>query len=242
MCIRDSLYVIPDALEEGTYIYYNFADMLNLVALESCLNKCVVVGESIGNVPDGFLDAISAKNIHSLSILWAERWDCGWGDFRQPGQYPKDAFASVATHDIAPLKMWWFGYDIELSYSLGLIGSVEDRTSAYHKREADRGKLLAALDQAKVWPEDKQRSGDYIYGEKYPEGIEEAVMRFMSRSASPVFLAQLEDILHVEKMQNLPGTDRDKHPNWRRKIPVDLEDLADDIAYIRCVQAIKKER
>lgn len=236
------LYVIPDALEEGTYIYYNFADMLNLVALESCLNKCVVVGESIGNVPDGFLDAISAKNIHSLSILWAERWDCGWGDFRQPGQYPKDAFASVATHDIAPLKMWWFGYDIELSYSLGLIGSVEDRTSAYHKREADRGKLLAALDQAKVWPEDKQRSGDYIYGEKYPEGIEEAVMRFMSRSASPVFLAQLEDILHVEKMQNLPGTDRDKHPNWRRKIPVDLEDLADDIAYIRCVQAIKKER
>ena len=82
----------------------------------------------------------------------------------------------------------------------------------------------------------------YIYGEKYPEGIEEAIMRYMSRSASPVFLAQLEDMLHVEKMQNLPGTDHDKHPNWRRKIPVNLEDLSQDIAYIRCIGAIKKER
>ena len=72
--------------------------------------------------------------------------------------------------------------------------------------------------------------------------IEEAVMRYMSRSASPVFLAQLEDMLHVEKMQNLPGTDHDKHPNWRRKIPVNLEDLSQDIAYIRCIGAIKKER
>lgn len=236
------LYVIPDALENGTYIYYNFEDMLNIVALESYLNKCVVVGESIGNVPEGFLDAIAAKNIHSLSILWAERWDCGWGDFKQPAQYPHNAFASVATHDIAPLKMWWFGYDIELSYSLGLISTPQERNSSYHKREADRAKLLAALDCAHVWPEDKPRLGDYIYGENYPEGIEEAVMRFMSQTASPVFLAQLEDILHVEKMQNLPGTDRDKHPNWRRKLPVDLEDLAADSAYIRCIRAIKKER
>ncbi len=235
------LYVIPDKMEQGTYIYYNFEDMLNLVALESCLNKCVVVGESIGNVPEGFLDALAAKNIHSLSILWAERWDAGWGDFKQPEGYPINAFASVATHDIAPLKMWWFGYDIELSHSLGMLDKQE-RTGSYHKREADRRKLLSALDRANVWPEDKYRRGDYIYGEGYPEGIEEAVSRFMAKSASPVFLSQLEDILQVEEMQNLPGTDRDKHPNWRRKLPVDLEDLAKDDRYIRCVSAIRKER
>ncbi len=236
------LYVIPDASDNGTYIHYNFSDMLNIVALESCLNKCIVVGESIGNVPEGFIEAIQTKNIHSLSILWAERWEAGWGDFRQPDQYPTDAFASVATHDIAPLKMWWFGYDIELSHSLGLISNDDEKISAYHKREDDRRRLLHALDRAGVWPEDKPRSGDFIYGEKYPEGIEEATERFMAKSSSPVFLAQLEDILHVEQMQNLPGTDRDKHPNWRRKLPVDLEDLSSDIAYIRCVSAIKRER
>lgn len=236
------LYVIPDASEKGTYIYYNFEDMLNIVALESYLNKCVIVGESIGNVPEGFIEALQEKNVHSLSILWAERWDVGWGDFKQPDQYPLDAFASVATHDIAPLKMWWFGYDIEISRTLGLIPNDDEKISAYHKREDDRRRLLSALDKANVWPEDKPRSGDFIFGEKYPEGIEEAVERFMSKSASPVFLAQLEDILHVEKMQNLPGTDRDKHPNWRRKVPVDIEDLSSDIAYVRCVAAIKKER
>lgn len=236
------LYVISDSLSSGTYIYYNFEDMLNIVALESCLNKCIIVGESIGNVPEGFLEAIDAKNIHALSILWAERWDMGWGEFKQPDQYPNNAFASVGTHDIAPLKMWWFGYDIELNYATGMIKSEEDRTLAYHKREKDRQYLLMALDKAGVWPSDRLRSGNYIYGEKYPEGIEEAVMQFMAKTSSPVFLAQLEDILHVEKMQNLPGTDYDEHPNWRRKIPVDLENLSQDIAYIRCIAAIKKER
>lgn len=236
------LYVIPEAYEEGTYLYYNFEDMLNIVALESHLNKCMVVGESIGNVPAGFLEALAEKNIYSLSILWAERWDSGWGDFKQPEFYPDNAFASVATHDIPPLKMWWFGYDIEVSASLGLIANDGEKLSAYHKRELDRQKLLDALDTAGVWPKDKFRNGNYIYGESYPEGIEEAVEAFVAKSASPVYLAQLEDILHITEMQNLPGTDRDKHPNWRRKLTVDLEDLPNDIAYIRCVNAIKSER
>ena len=236
------LYVIPEAYEEGTYLYYNFEDMLNIVALESHLNKCMVVGESIGNVPAGFLEALAEKNIYSLSILWAERWDSGWGDFKQPEFYPDNAFASVATHDIPPLKMWWFGYDIEVSASLGLIANDGEKLSAYHKRELDRQKLLDALDSAGVWPKDKFRNGNYIYGESYPEGIEEAVEAFVAKSASPVYLAQLEDILHITEMQNLPGTDRDKHPNWRRKLTVDLEDLPNDIAYIRCVNAIKSER
>ena len=141
-----------------------------------------------------------------------------------------------------PLKMWWFGYDIELAASLGMITSPQDKANAYHKREADRGMLLSSLDAAGVWPEDRPRRSDYIYGENYPEGIEEAVHRYIARSASTVALVQLEDFLHVEKQQNLPGTDRDKHPNWRLKLPVNLEDLEADPAYIRNIMAIKKER
>ncbi len=236
------LYLIPDCGEQGTYLYYKFSDMLNIVALESHLNQCVIVGESIGNVPEGFLETLQAKNIHSLSVLWSERYDAGWGDFAAPSCYPSAAFASVGTHDMAPLRMWWFGYDIELSRSLGLIADDHCKGEAYHKREIDRCKLLFALDSNCVWPEDNLRHADCLYGEKYPEGIEEAVLRFMSRCASQVFLAQLEDILHVEKLQNLPGTDRDKHPNWRRKLPVTLECLESDIAYVRNIAAIKRER
>lgn len=236
------LYIIPDHTELGTYVLYNLDEMINIVMIESHLNKCMIVGESIGNVPAGFLDKLSQVNIKSLSVLWAERYDAGWGDFVQPDRYPIDAFVSVGTHDMAPLKMWWFGYDIELSYNLGLIPNEQEKNNSYHKRENDRWKLLSALDNASVWPQDNLRTGNYLYGEKYPEGLEEAVHRFMSRTNSKVFLAQLEDILHVEKLQNLPGTDRDKHPNWRSKIPVDLEDLESNSLFVRNIKAIKTER
>ncbi len=235
------LYVIPDNGEEGTYMMYNFKDMLNIVAIESYRNQCQIVGESIGNVPEGFLETLAEKNIFALSVLWAERKDAGWGDFNSPSEYPVAAFTSVGTHDMAPLRMWWFGYDIEVMASLGLM-SEDDKNGAYHKRELDRWKLLSALDNNGCWPEDNLRKDNYIYGQAYPEGIEEAVHRFAARTASKVFLAQLEDILHVEKLQNLPGTDRDKHPNWRRKLPVSLERLESDIAYIRNINAIRRER
>lgn len=236
------LYVIPDYGSNGTYLNFNFRDMLNIVALESHLNQCMIVGESIGNVPEGFLDTLRARNIYSLGVLWAERFDAGWGDFRSPQQYPDFAFTSVGTHDMTPLRMWWFGHDISLMRSLNIIDSDDGQTQAYKKREFDRWKLLHVLDINGVWPEDNKRQSDYLYGEGYPEGIEEAVHRFVARSVSKVFLAQPEDILHVEKLQNLPGVDRDKHPNWRRKLPVDLENLETDNAFVRNVRAIRRER
>ena len=234
------LFIILNQEECGSYVLYNFADMLNILAIESWLNRCVIVGESIGIVPDGFIEKLAEKNISSLSVLWVER-PLGSSDFKSPSEYPRKAFASVGTHDMPPLKMWWFGYEIAEKHKLGIY-TEEQMQWCYHERELERKKLLFALDSNAVWPEDKPRSGDYLYGEAYPEGIEEAVHRFVSRAPSEVFLSQFEDILHVEKMQNVPGIDRDKHPNWRRKIPVRLENMETDIAYVRNIAAIKRER
>ncbi len=237
------LFIIPEAdNKEGTYIYYNFDEMLKIVALESHLNKCLIVGESIGNVPEGFLDKIHGANIFSMSILWAERWDIGWGDFKHPHDYEEKAVVSIGTHDMAPLKMWWFGYDIELSRKLGLIATDDEMRDAYHRRETDRLKLLNAMDSAGVWPEDRHRGGNYLYGEGYPEGLEEAVHSYIAASKAKIVLIQPEDIFQVDKRQNLPGTDRDKHPNWRRKLPVDLEEWENNDAYKRNLRAIGKGR
>lgn len=234
------LFVILNQEECGSYVLYNFADMLNILAIESWLNRCTIVGESIGIVPEGFIEKMAEKNIGSLSVLWVER-PLGSSDFKSPSEYPAKAFASVGTHDMPPLKMWWFGYEIAEKHKLGIY-TEEQMNWCYHERELERRKLLFALDSNAVWPEDKPRRGDYLYGEAYPEGIEEAVHRFVARAPSEVFLSQLEDILHVEKMQNVPGIDRDQHPNWRRKLPVRLENLESDIAYVRNIAAIKEER
>ncbi len=236
------LFVIGDKEHLSTYIKYNFDDMLNLVALESHLHQCIVVGESIGNIPEGFLEKISAHNINALSVLWAERWDMGWGNFKNPDAYPHNSFCSVGTHDMAPLRMWWFGYDITECRHYGFIESDDAMRESYRIRELDRWKLLSAMDSNSVWPKDRWRQGNYIYGEGYPEGIEEAVHRFLSRSESKVFLAEMDNILHVDKRQNLPGTTGDTHPNWCRKMPVNLENLETDEAYIRNTRAIKQER
>ena len=234
------LYIIPDKSDDGTYIYYNFDDMLGIVALESYLNKCMVVGESIGNVPDGFIDKIHERGIYSLSVLWAERWN-GCGDFKAPADFPQNAFCSVGTHDMAPLKMRWFGYDIEIMYQLKMLDEQE-RQNQYKGREDERRRLLGALDWVGVWPQDKPRQGDCLYGEGYPNGLTEAVEAYVSASNSVVYLAQLEDIFGVEVLQNLPGTDRDKHPNWRRKLPVKIEDYATDTDFTRVVTVIRANR
>ena len=234
------LFVILNQEESGSYIYYNFNDMLNILAIESYLNRCVIVGESIGIVPEGFIEKLESKNISSLSVLWCERV-LGCNDFKSPSSYPIKSFSSVGTHDMPPLRMWWFGHEIATKTALGIY-SEEQQDWCYKERELERQKLLFVLDSNAVWPQDKLRSGNYIYGEAYPEGIEEAVNAYVARTPSQVFLAQFEDILHVEKMQNVPGIDRDKHPNWRRRLPVSLEKMENDIAYIRNISAIQRER
>ncbi len=233
------LYIIPDALEKGTYVYYPFADMLGILALESYLHKCMVVGESIGNVPEGFIEAIQERGVYSLSVLWSERWN-GSGPFKLPQDFAPHTFCSIGTHDMAPLKMRWFGGDIETMYNLKMLTDAE-RQNQYKGREVERRCLLDALDYTHSWSADRTRQSDCLYGEGYPNGIMEATERYLSSSTCAVFLAQPEDIFGVNVLQNLPGTDRDKHPNWRRKLPVKLEDFEQNPEFVRAVEAIDRK-
>ena len=89
--------------------------------------------------------------------------------------------------------------------------------------------------------QDRQRQGNYLYGENYPEGIEEAVHAYMAKSNSEVFLIEPDNMLHQWCLQNLPGTDME-HPNWRTRLPVDLEKLEHDIGYVRNMNIIKRYR
>ncbi len=233
------LYIIPEKLDDGTYIRYNEKDMLNILALESCLNKCVVAGECIGNVEAGFEEMLEEKNIYRLGVLWSERYQDGL-TLKKPSEYEKKYFASVGTHDMPPLKAWWFGREIQIMKELNLF-SEEDAKKAYSWREQERKFVLSGLDAEGVWPEDRKRCGDYIFGENYPEGIEEAVNAYMAKSESEVFMLQLEDLFHQTELQNLPGTDME-HPNWRTRVPVCLEDFLYDIGWNRNLELIKKYR
>ncbi|MCX8018233.1 MAG: 4-alpha-glucanotransferase, partial [Rhodocyclaceae bacterium] len=43
---------------EGAYVHYPFEDLLGLVALESQRNACLVIGEDLGTVPEGFRERL----------------------------------------------------------------------------------------------------------------------------------------------------------------------------------------
>ena len=60
------------------------------------------------------------------------------------------------------------------------------------------------------------------------QGIERfdfpAVVTYLAATPSKLLVVALEDALGLEDQPNVPGT-IDEHPNWRRRYPVDLEDI-----------------
>lgn len=68
------LFVIPEGASaaQGTYARYPLADMLTALAEASRQNNTVIIGEDLGNMPDGFQDAMAACNILSYRIFFLE--------------------------------------------------------------------------------------------------------------------------------------------------------------------------
>jgi hypothetical protein len=77
---------------------------------ESVRAQCIVIGEDLGTVPDGFRDKMAANNILSYRILLFER--DGAARSLPPDAYPELALATTGTHDLPPLAAWLEGEDI----------------------------------------------------------------------------------------------------------------------------------
>jgi 4-alpha-glucanotransferase len=94
------LFCIPAGMPsaEGTYLHYPFEEMLGVLALESVRSRCMIVGEDLGTVPEGFRERMARERVFSSRLLYFEN---------DPQQYPADAVASTGTHDLPPLRRYW---------------------------------------------------------------------------------------------------------------------------------------
>jgi len=52
---------------------------------------------------------------------------------------------------------------------------------------------------------------------------------------------QLEDVFGETEQAKLPATTDDQHPNWRRKVGIDLEDWERDARFANVCRAIRDE-
>jgi glycogen operon protein len=201
------LFVVPDGATgaEGCYLAYPFEALLTEVARASMAARCAVVGEDLGTVPDGLRAALHEARVLSYRVLWFER---DGNDFVPPASWPAQATACVSTHDLPTLAGWWQGTDITERAALGLA----DAETGLPHRAAERAALCRAMGCA----EDAAFSPD----------IAAAVHAHVAAAPCAMMLVQAEDLAGETVAVNLPGTDRER-PNWRRRLALDVDALAE---------------
>ena len=208
---------------DGAYVHYPLSALMSALALESERAGCLVIGEDLGVVPDEIRDAMRRYGLYHYKVMIFEK---DGGRFRGPDGYPRRALATVTTHDLPTIRAYWESRDIELREALHLYPTDESRAQVRAEREADRAALLGALAEAGV-----SESAPATVAAPYAPGLAAAMHRFLARSGAALVAVQLEDLVGVVEPANVPGTHRE-YPNWRRKLPLPIEELLerDDIA------------
>jgi 4-alpha-glucanotransferase len=196
------LYLIPDGMrpDQGVYVRFPFEALLAVSAQESVRHRCIVIGEDLGTVPEGFRDALSDWGLWSYLVMLFER--APDGSFLPPESYREDALVTFSTHDLATFAGWMRGHDLAVKRKLNMDPG---------ETEEDRKAARLALRRALSLREDAELD----FG---------AVARFLAQTPARLLVVAVEDALGVRDQANIPATIRE-HPNWRRRLAVHLEDL-----------------
>lgn len=222
---------------DGAYVHYPFKDLLGVLALESRRNRCLVIGEDLGTVPDAVREALAPLGVLSYRLLLFERERDE--SFKAPAAYPAQALVAASTHDLPTLRGMWTGHDLDLRAKLGLYPSDKQRERQLEQRAQDRARLLVALQREGVMP-----ASVPVHPVSAPEMTPElalAIHTFLARSPARVMMVQMEDVLGQLEQVNLPATSSE-YPNWQRKLPLNLEEWCEDSRLTALFEALTAER
>ncbi|WP_299668858.1 4-alpha-glucanotransferase [uncultured Ruegeria sp.] len=195
---------VPEDGSPGGYISQPFDALLAVVAIEAWRNRCCVVGEDLGLVPDGFRERLNASGLYSYAVWQFE--GSGDGALRSARDLRPFSMACFGTHDTPTIRGFWRGRDIEWWHSIGWLS--RDKAMGLHGARAIQRNSL--------------RGHCAIPPETDLEGICGAVHSELGKSSAELVTIQLDDLLGSEQAQNLPGT-IEEHPNWRRPAAVPVE-------------------
>ena len=200
------LFLIPlgCAPQEGAYIRYPLQALLAVAALQSVQHRCLVIGEDLGTVPEDLRRVLADWGVWSYLVMLFERRPDG--TYLPPDEYPRNALATFSTHDLPTFAGWRSGHDLRVKRDLGL----------------DAGETDAERENARVLLKDALRRVP-TRARGAPQFTE--VVRFLARAPSRLLAVALDDVLGLAEQPNIPGT-VSEHPNWRRRLPVEIEDLA----------------
>jgi 4-alpha-glucanotransferase len=197
------LYLVPHgfAPDNGVYVQMPFEALLAATAQESVAHACIVIGEDLGTVPEGFREKMAQWGIWSYQVMMFERDD--HGAFRGADYYSPNALVTFNTHDLSTYAGWRSFGDLKLKRSIGIDPGESDDA---------RWRALTMLD-------DVLRHHAIDRNDLY------AVAGFLAKTRSRLLAISLEDLLGVVDQPNIPGT-VNEHPNWRQRLPVAVNDIA----------------
>ncbi len=214
---------------EGTYVRYDPEAMLGILALEAHRAGAVVIGEDLGTVLPEMTEGLARRNMLGSAVLWFTRdYDDPERAYLPAARYPRNALATISTHDLPTAAGFLVGEQVRVRAELGqLIGPVEDERAYADK---DRAQLLALLLQEGLITAD---SGN--------EEIVVAMHEFLARTPCRLITASLYDVLGVLDQPNLPGT-TDEYPNWRMPIASSLEEILADPRFRRIAEVLSARK
>jgi 4-alpha-glucanotransferase len=215
--------------KNGTYVEYNYHDLLNILALESKRAKTLIIGEDLGTVPPQVRDALARFHIFSYRLFYFERDE--HGGFKDGQSYPEFALASVGTHDLHTLAGFWTGEDLYLRKSLGLFPSEDQFQAAWQNRKHEKDKIVERLVISGFLSEHLAKNPE-IYVE-LTRDLHSAIIGFILSTSAKLVLLSQEDLFRDARQQNVPGTVAE-YPNWSTKMSYSLEELWQDPEVEKC--------
>ena len=199
----------------GAYVHYDAEVTFAILALESQRNRCVIIGEDLGTVPDQARYLLNRYQVFSYKVMYFSK---GWNGFQLPEEYPEQAITVISTHDVAPLAGYWIGKDLDTMFKLGTLPDTAAFQTALDKREHDKADLLDKLKETGCLGADVQMPS------QADETLLAALHKYGALSRSKLYAVQLENLLGVIDNLNVPGV-TEGYPNWAQKMPVSLEDF-----------------
>jgi 4-alpha-glucanotransferase len=205
------LFLIPQdkPARDGAYVRMPFEALLARIADESHRRQSIVIGEDLGTVPEGFRDTLATWGIWTYQVALFARGESG--AFTDPAVYPRNALATFSTHDLPSFAGWLNGSDLGAKAALGIDpGETEEERSAARAALGEAAGGTVDFDHMIAW---------------------------LARARSRLLVVAAEDVLGMTEQVNIPGT-VDEHPNWRRRLPLGLEDWEADRRFRRAAELL----
>lgn len=226
---------------EGTYVAYDAAAMLGVLALEAHRAGTPVIGEDPGggSADRGVREALAARGVLGTSVLWTEREPEPDATAAVPRPLPPACWragtlATVTTHDLPPTAARLSGTHLAVRHELGLVDAPLPAARAADAVEV--GAYLDLLDRLRLLPDGRADEASVITG----------LYRFLARTPARLVGVWLPDAAGDRRPQHVPGTGAE-YPNWRLPIAdpdgrtVLLEELADSPRTHRLLAEVVRE-